>query len=171
MRFRGILAALILVANGYATALPHQAAIAGKRPALLASLDGNWIMVGDVRGKSVKYKLTVQPVLRGTFTELHMTDAQEPPEYEARLFIGYDQESGQVIAHWLDVFGAKGSIPHGTGRITGNTIEFTIPYKDGPFRDTLRYDPATGKWRFTIEASDGTGEWKHFAAYDIQRVK
>jgi hypothetical protein len=137
----------------------------------LASLDGDWIMVGDVLGKPVKYKLTVQPVLRGTFTELHMTDLQEPPEYEARICIGYDKESDQVIAHWLDVFGAKGSIPHGTGHITGNTVTFTIPYREGPFRDMLSYDSTTGKWRLTIEASDGLGGWKHFAAYDIKRVK
>jgi len=33
------------------------------------------------------------------------------------------------------------------------------------------YDPATGSWRLTIEASAGSGKWKHFAAYEIERVK
>jgi putative oxidoreductase len=40
-----------------------------------------------------------------------------------------------------------------------------------PFRDTLTFDAATGKWRFTIEASDGSGKWKHFAAYEIERAR
>lgn len=128
-------------------------------------------MVGDVMGKSVKYRLIVRPILVQTFTELHMTDVEEPPQYEARVFLGYDKESGQVIAHWLDVFGALGSIPHGTGHIADNTIEFTIPYPDGPFRDTLTYNSAAGTWRLTIEASEGSGEWKHFTAYEIERVR
>lgn len=74
---------------------------------LLAALDGDWMMVGDVLGEPVRYRLTVKPILAQTFTELHMTDVQEPPEYEARVFLGYDEKSGQVIAHWLDVFGAR----------------------------------------------------------------
>jgi hypothetical protein len=171
MRFPRILAAVVLVASGCATAPPGQPGSGETRPTLLASLDGNWMMVGDVLGKRVMYRLTVQPVLGRAFTELHMRDVQKPPQYEARVFVGYDKKSDQVIVHWLDVFGANGSIPHGTGGITDNTVEFTIPYQQGPFRDTLRFDPTTGKWRFTIEAPDGSGGWKHFAAYDIERYK
>lgn len=55
--------------------------------------------------------------------------------------------------------------------MTDNTIEFTIPYPDGPFRDTLTFDATAGKWRFTIEASGGSGKLKHFAAYEIERAK
>jgi hypothetical protein len=139
------------------------------RPALLASLDGDWVMTGDVMGKPVTYELAAGPVLAGTFTELHMKDVQVPAQYEARLFIGYDKESGRVIAHWLDSFGAKYSIPHGTGSISGNTIQFQIPYDDGPFRDTLTFDPAKGSWSFLIESFEQPANWKHFAKYEIRK--
>jgi hypothetical protein len=171
MRFQRFLFAVVVAACGCKSVLPRQPSTAETRPALLAALDGNWLMVGDVLGKPVKYRLIVEPILARTVTQLHMKDVQQPPQYEARLFLGYDRESGQVIAHWLDVFGAKGSIPHGTGQVTNNTIEFTIPYQKGPFRDTLAYDSATGRWRFTIESSEGSGKWKHFAAYEIARIK
>jgi hypothetical protein len=137
------------------------------RPALIAGMDGQWVMVGDVMGKPVEYRLVVSPVLAGSFTELHMTDVQSPPQYEARVFIAHDPDSDQIIVHWLDAFGGKASIPHGTGRIAGDTLEFTIPYAQGPFRDRLTFDSSKGTWRFTIESAEGSGQWKHFAEYEI----
>jgi hypothetical protein len=139
------------------------------RPELLRALDGRWVMKGDVMGEPVTYSLVAGPTLQGRFTELHMTDAQDPPQYEARVFIGVAPEDGAVIAHWLDSFGAKFSVPHGTGVITGNTVQFTIAYADGPFRDTLTYDPGERSWTLVIEASQPGGAWRHFARYDIRR--
>jgi len=170
MRTRGLAAAVVALVTGCAAASAPSTRATEARSALLAALDGNWVMVGDVMGKPVRYRLIVSPVLAGTFTELHMTDTQEPPQYEARVFIAHDQESGQVIAHWMDTSGGKGSVPHGTGKLADNTIEFTIPYADSPFRDRLTRDADSGKWRFTVESSDGSGAWKHFAAYEIQRA-
>ncbi len=139
------------------------------RPGILKALDGRWVMSGDVMGKPVTYTMVATPTLQGTFTEMHMTDVQVPSEYEARVFIGYDPSSKLVIAHWMDSFGAKYSIPHGTGHISGNAIEFTIPYKDGPFRDTLTYSPEKASWEFVLQASQPDGSWKHFARYEIRR--
>ncbi|HHN74226.1 MAG TPA: hypothetical protein ENK10_03275 [Acidobacteria bacterium] len=125
-------------------------------------------MTGDVMGKPVVYDMLAGPTLAGAFTEIHMIDAKQPPEYEARVFIGYDDESDSIIAHWMDSFGARYSIPHGTGTLTADTIRFVVPYADGPFRDTLIYDEKGGAWQFVIEASQGDGSWKHFARYSVQ---
>lgn len=125
-------------------------------------------MSGDVMGKPVTYRMTAGPTLQGAFTEIHMNDMQVPSEYEARVLIGYDTESKSVIAHWMDSFGAKYSIPHGTGSVTNNSIQFTIPYKAGPFRDTFTYDPDTNTWLFVLEASRPDGSWTHFARYNVR---
>jgi hypothetical protein len=137
-----------------------------ERPAALKALDGDWVMSGDVMGKPVTYRMTAGPTLQGAFTEIHMNDVQVPSEYEARVLIGYDAESKSVIAHWMDSFGAKYSIPHGTGSVTDNSIQFTIPYEGGPFRDTFTYNPDTNTWLFVLEASQPDGTWKHFARYN-----
>ena len=139
------------------------------RPGLLAALDGEWVMTGDVLGESVVYDLDAGPVLGGAFTELHLLDRQRPPQYEARVFLGHDAESDTLIAHWLDSFGARASIPHGTGHVTEDTIEFIVPYPDGSFRDTLRFDPLTGLWSFEVEAQQPSGDWAHFARYEMRR--
>ena len=125
-------------------------------------------MTGDVMGKPVVYRMVAGPTLAGAFTELHMKDAAPVPEYEARVFLGYDDESGTVIAHWMDSFGAMYSIPHGTGTMTDRMIRFIVPYEEGSFRDTLLYDASTGIWQLVIEAQQEDGSWKHFARYEIE---
>lgn len=40
-------------------------------------------MNGDVMGKPVAHRLAVRPALNGTFTELHMIDVEQPPQYSA----------------------------------------------------------------------------------------
>lgn len=140
-----------------------------KRPAILQQLDGQWLMVGDVRGKPVTYDMLAAPTLQGNFTELHMKDVQRPARYEARVFIGFDSASQTVIAHWLDSFGAKYSVPHGTGQIADNSIQFSIPYPGGTFRDTLIYRGEDNSWSLAIESSQPDGTWKHFGRYEIHR--
>jgi hypothetical protein len=139
------------------------------RPPLLKELDGEWTMKGDVLGKLVAYRMAAGPTLRARYTEMHMRDLAEPPQYEARVFLGFDDESGDLIVHWMDDFGARYSIPHGTGRIDGSTLQFTFPYADGPFRDTLEFDQRNGTWTLRIEAGQPDGSWKHFARYEIRR--
>lgn len=139
------------------------------RPEILHQLDGAWTMTGDVRGKPVTYRMVARPALHGTFTELRMQDVQVPAQYEAAVFVGYDAASKTIIAHWMDSFGAKYSVPHGSGDITGNVVTFTIPYPSGPFRNTWRFDPASATWQFALEAAQPDGSWKHFASYALRR--
>lgn len=136
------------------------------RPAALKALDGDWIMTGDIQGKSVTHKMVAGPTLQGAFTEIHMKDVET--EYEARVLIGYDVGSDSVIVHWIDSFGAKSSIPHGTGNVSDNSLQFTFQYGTGPFRDTFTYDSNTNTWLFVLEASQPDGTWKHFARYNVR---
>jgi hypothetical protein len=159
---------VLLVAASFSHAeVPENANDA--RPGLLRALDGNWVMSGDVKGKPVTYTMVATPALQGTFTEMRMKDAQAPAKYEATVFIGYDGANQTIVAHWMDSFGPKYSIPHATGHIAGNTIQFIFPYKTGQFRDTLTYNPETSTWQFVLESAQPDGSWKHFARYDVKR--
>jgi hypothetical protein len=167
MRLIGIAGLLAILGVAAVHAQEHPGI--AERPVAFKALDGDWIMSGDVMGKPVTYRMTAGPTLQGAFTEIHMNDVQVPPEYEARVLIGYDRQSNSVIAHWMDNFGARYSIPHGTGSVTDNSIQFTIPYEGGPFRDTFTYDSDTNTWVFVLEASQPDGTWKHFARYKVRR--
>jgi len=139
------------------------------RPSILKQLDGEWIANGNVMGDDVEYILNVRPILNFTFSELHMTDAANPPQYEALVFIGYDTTSKKIISHWLDSFGPAFSIPHGIGFIDNNTIEFTIPYEEGPFRDRLTFNDRDKSWSLIIESSSDSISWNKFAEYIITK--
>jgi hypothetical protein len=139
------------------------------RPSILKQLDGEWIAKGKVMGDDVEYNLTVRPVLNHTFSELHMIDVTNPPKYESLVFIGYDTTGKKIISHWLDTFGPVFSIPHGTGKIDSNTIEFTIPYSDGTFRDRLILNEREKTWSFIIETYKDSTSWNTFAEYTIAK--
>lgn len=155
------------------TAIPSTAQVATAtseaRPALLRALDGSWRMSGDVMGKQVTYSMSAAASLQGTFTEMRMKDVQVPAQYEAVVFIGFDKASQTVISHWMDSHGAKYSIPHGSGQITGNSIQLLFPYQSGNFRNTMTYNSDSSSWTFVLESAQSDGSWKHFARYDVKR--
>ena len=140
------------------------------RPTLLQKLDGNWVAIGDIMGKPVQYTVVNAPALQAQYTEISMNDVQVPSQYEARIFIGYDSDSNQVIAHWMDSFGAQYSIPHGTGTLSENEIEFIVPYPSGSFKDKFVYSPADDSWTLQITAQKPDGSWQHFARYTFSRA-
>jgi hypothetical protein len=165
MRF--IVAGLAGIA-GSACALGAQAAPAPSGSPLLDQLVGSWRMVGQVRGHPVTYDLVARHVLNGRFVELYMKDVARPMQYEALVFIGADTLPNRVLVHWLDNFGAAFSVPSGRGTISGDTVQFGIPYDDGPFRDTFIFQRSDRSWMFRLEAGDGHGAWKLFAEYMVR---
>jgi hypothetical protein len=144
-----------------------QGSTPGQMDSLLSHLIGRWRMTGTVLGRPVVYTLLTTRELEGRFVELHMTDVQQPPAYEARVFIGVDSARAQYVAHWLDNFGAPYSIPHATESAQGDTVHLAFAYADGPFRDTFVYHRVTGTWYFRLESQDSTGAWRLFGAYDV----
>ncbi|HGJ65728.1 TPA: hypothetical protein ENS27_10095 [bacterium] len=150
----------------------QQKAMNDHRPDLLKRLDGNWHAVGKVIDKAVEYSVNVEPVLNNTFSRIHMRDINNPPQYEAQIFVGVDSATNTVYAHWLDSFGPSYSVPHGTGKIQLTSIEFVIPYPDSPFRDIFKYDKDNDTWTLLIESySDSTKVWNKFASYEFKRKR
>jgi hypothetical protein len=158
-----------VLAVALAACLSAQASDPGQMDGLLEHLLGKWRMTGSVRGRPATYALNATRILQGRFVELHMEDVNQPPAYEARVFIGVDSAGGRYIAHWLDKFGAAYSVPHATGHSRGDTLLLTFPYPHGAFRDTFVYDRHTDAWYFRLEAADSSGGWRLFAEYQVRR--
>lgn len=159
-----ILACATLLAPPLAAQHPAAAA-----DSLLGRLVGRWTLTGQVQGDSVTYEMTGTRELGGRFVVLRMKDVAVPSQYEAHVYLGADSASAQVLVHWIDVFGAGSSVPHGIGRARGDTLAFTFAYASGNFRDTFTYDRRTDRWRFVLESADGAGGWKPFAEYHVRR--
>ena len=95
----------------------------------------------------------------------------EPPDYEAIVFVGYDNTSERYVAHWLDVYGGRFSETLGYGTRTGNSIRFVFEYPDGPFRNTFTWKPETRAWQFVLESKNKQGQWVNFAVEDLARAE
>lgn len=137
--------------------------------AFLDGFAGDWMMDGQVMGETARYRAHGERVLDGAWLEFHMTDANKtPPEYEARVFIGWDNEAHDYVAHWLDDFGAGGARVAATGRREENTLTIDYPYANGVFRNIWVREEAG--WTLTIEAHQPDGSWRNFAHYQVRRA-
>jgi len=165
------LTVLLAVLLGFnACQSPEKSQKKDPRPLLLQHLDGTWMGTGQVTGEPVTYLISVEPVLNSAFSKIHMVDLSPQPQYEALVFIGEDPATKTIITHWLDSFGAAYSIPHGTGKISGQTLEFSIPYPESVFLDRFIYDEPSDSWKLDIlSRKDTSASWTVFAGYVLHR--
>ena len=138
---------------GFTTNLvPAQTPLDGRerifRDELLDTLVGDWKV-------SVKFKTrtaeNTEWVLNHQFLLLHMKDLNTPPQYEANIYIGYDNTSDRYVAHWIDVFGGRFSETLGYGTSNGNSINVVFEYPDGPFLNTFTWSKDKNSWTFLIQ--------------------
>jgi hypothetical protein len=146
---------------------PQQAQQQGLKDALLDELEGQWCMNGTLMGEPVEYNLDASWVLGHQFLLLEMREVSNPPQYEAAIFIGYDDSGDQYVVHWLDQFGAKPSATLGYGERDKNSIRLLFDYPSSQFRDTFTFDDDSGQWHFYIEAKKADGSWSEFADYTV----
>lgn len=136
---------------------------------LLNNLAGDWKLTRKIRGQSVENTVTAEWVLNHQFLLVHMRDVSSPPNYEAMVFIGYDNASERYVAHWIDVFGGRVSETLGYGKRTGNAIKFVFEYPDGPFNNTFTWNPETKKWTFLGQQKNQAGKWAVFAEDTLRK--
>lgn len=162
--------ALVLALAGACTALaaPPDARFEDAR---LDRLAGHWIVAREIRGEVVPNRLDAEWVLQHRFLRLHYTDPAKPPQYEAMVFVGWNRERAEYVAHWIDVFGGDFSETLGHGRVEGDSIVLVFPYPDGDFRNTYRWWPASGSWTSRGESQDSTGAWRPFMSDRFTRAR
>ncbi len=168
-----IIAAALLSAPACQPTLTASDAASAANPtaddAFLDELAGDWLMDGQVMGEPVRYRAHGQRVLGGAWLEFHMTDANNtPPAYEARVFLSWDDEAHDYVAHWLDDFGAGGARVTATGARDGDTLTIHFPYADAAFRNIWVHSDEG--WTLTVEAQQPDTTWRNFANYTIRRL-
>jgi hypothetical protein len=139
------------------------------RDELLDNLVGDWKITRKIRGRIVSNTAKVDWVLNHQFLRIHMNDVNNPPEYEAMVFIGYDNTSERYVVHWIDVFGGRFSETLGYGTRTGNKIKFVFEYPSGPFHNTFTWKPDEKSWNFLLQQKDVSGKWVVFGEDDLRR--
>jgi hypothetical protein len=137
---------------------------------LLENLVGDWKLTGQMRTRTVENTVKVEWVLNHQFLRIHFRDVATPPQYEAMVFVGYDNASDRYVAHWIDVFGGRFSETLGYGKRDGNAIKFVFEYPDGPFHNTFTWNPSDKSWTFLMEQKNKEGKWTTFATDTLRRA-
>jgi len=112
-------------------------------------------------GRTAETSVRAEWVLKHQFIELHYGYADAKPEYEAIVFIGFDDAAKNYICHWVDVFGAKDS-ELGRGKIDEKLLGIEFKFGKGELTNKFTFDPQTKTWTSLIRQIEN-GEWKTFA--------
>ena len=150
-----LFSAVVLVAAGPPAAL--------KDP-FLDNFVGDWSVARKMgNGRSIETTVRAEWVLKHQFIQLHYGAVGKEAEYEALVFIGFDETAKSYVCHWLDVFGGHFS-GVGRGKLDPNLlgIEFRFDSKDGALTNKFAFDPETKSCTSLISQEDN-GQWKTFA--------
>ena len=152
---------------------PAQQALDGRdrtfKDNLLDNLVGDWNIARKFKTRKAESTAKVEWVLNHQFLLIKMKDVNNPPQYEANIYVGYDNASDRYVAHWIDVFGGRFSETLGYGTRNGNSIKFVFEYPDGPFLNTFSWDPEKKAWTFLMQQKDAQGKWTLFAEDTLLR--
>jgi hypothetical protein len=136
---------------------------------LFDRLVGSWRFTGTIRGNAATHDWHAEWVLHHQFLRIDMRDVNQPPAYQATVYIGYDNTSERYVAHWLDSFGGRFSETLGYGVREGNAVRFVFEYPDGPFHTTFTQDAKTGAWSVRMRTKQADGTWGVFAELTAPR--
>ena len=142
---------------------------------LLEHMVGRWILQGTIAGKETTHDIIAEWVLGHQYMQFHETSREKnavgQAEYEAIVFIGWDQPSSQYACLWLDVTGGGGLSAQAIGHAkpNGDEIAFLFKGSDGStFHTTFVYDRSADTWRWLMD-SEENGKLQPFARVMLRR--
>ncbi len=142
------------------------------RDPLLDHLAGNWVLQGVIMGKQTTHDISADWVLAHQYLRIHETSREKKPngepEYQAMVFIGWDEKANQYACVWLDDFGGAYDSTIGHAKRGGDEIAFLFNYPEGPFHTTFAYDPMSDTWQWRMD-SENKGVLKPFARVKLAR--
>lgn len=137
---------------------------------LLDNLVGEWKLVRKMQGRISEHVVKADWVLNHQFFRIQMRHVENPPAYEATVFIGWEFAQERYVVHWLDVFGGRSSQTLGYGTRNGNTIKFAFAYPEHPFVNTFSWNPDARTWNLLMQQKNPDKSWSVFAEDNLSRI-
>ena len=136
--------------------------------AFLQEIEGDWSGVGQINKEVVRYSIHANWALNHQFFHISLKDISVPSTYSAEIYIGFNCDSNNYVAHWIDSFGGAFSETLGYGKATPNGILFKFQYPSGGFTNQFQLVKEHG-WQMTTEAQNAQGEWFNFGNVVMKR--
>ncbi len=139
---------------------------------LLDKLAGNWLLQGTVMGKQTTHDVAAEWALGHQYLRIHEIsrekNTQGQPEYEANVYIGWDQSASEYVAIWLDTYGGLNETSIGRAKRNGDVIPFLFKDKESTFHTQFIYHPEASNWEWRMD-SEEKGGMKPFARMTLTR--
>ncbi len=142
---------------------------------LLDHLAGRWVLQGTIAKKQTTHDVDADWVLAHHYLRIREVSRElnpdGTPQYEAAVYVGWDEPAAQYTCAWLDVYsGSFMSI--GAGKRSGDTIPFVFKDREPGegFRTTFVYHPAADTWDWAMD-NDRKGILTPFARLTLTLAK
>jgi hypothetical protein len=141
---------------------------------LLDHLAGKWVMQGTVGKQATTHDFDAEWVLQHHYLRFHEISREKngkgEPQYEATVFIGWNEKTKQYACVWLDVYGGATSESIGLATPKENELAFvfTDEHGDPSFTNTFTYDRKTNAWENRLD-NVVKGEAKPFARFNLTK--
>jgi hypothetical protein len=166
---RMILKAVVFLAFGSGIVFAQQPTF---HDALLDKLAGTWLLQGTIAGKPTTHDVTAEWVVRHQYLRIHEVshekNAEGQPEYEAMVFVGWDQNAAHYVCIWLDTYGGMNETSLGRAKRDGDVIPFLFKDKDSTFHTQFIYHRDADNWEWRMD-SEEKGAMKPFARVTLKR--
>jgi hypothetical protein len=173
MKKLALLATIFLTTIFLTTTFVTLPAVAQQAPIsspLLDHLAGKWLLQGTVGKQATTHELDAEWVLQHHYLRFREFSREKndkgEPQYDATVFIGWNEKTRQFACVWLDVYG--GLTTESIGRATPKDNElsfvFTDEHGETSFTNTFLYDPKTNTWENRLD-NVVKGEAKPFARF------
>ena len=162
---------LILATFGTLTAMAQQAPI---NSPLLDHLAGKWVLQGTVGKQAVTHDLDAEWVLQHHYLRFHEVSREKndkgEAQYEATVFIAWNEKTKQYSCVWLDVYGGATAESIGVAASKENELDFIFRDEHGEttFTNTFIYEPKTNTWENLLD-NVVKGEAKPFARFKMTK--
>lgn len=133
--------------------------------ALLDQFQGKWVLQGTILGRQTAHDVDAQWVLGHQYLQIREVsrekNAQGEPDYEATVFVGWDQAKSQYLCIWVDTYGGSfASVGHAPK--SGDQIPFVFKGDKSEFHTTFLYDRKADSWEWRMDSAEN-GALKPFA--------
>jgi len=141
---------------------------------ILDHLAGKWVMQGDVSGQKATHDIQATWVLDHHYLRIQETsrekNSKNKPQYEATVFIAWNEAKKQYAAVWLDVYGSITAGSIGTADPKENELLFSFKDDNGTvdLTNDFVFHPDSDTWEWKIDNID-KGVVKPFARFTLRR--
>jgi hypothetical protein len=161
--------ALLLTICGTVAATAQQAPLSSP---LLDRLAGKWVLNGNVGKQPETHELDAEWVLQHHYLRFREVSRDKndrgEPQYDATVYIGWNEKTKQYACVWLDVYGGLTVESIGVATPKDNELAFVFRDEHGEisFTNTFVYDPKTDTWENRLD-NVVKGEAKPFARFKL----